>query len=429
MKNKKSEILYSDPVNEIISNPPKKIIRWGTTLVFSVFLLLILLAWVIRYPDIVPASIEITTINPPVTLVTKISGRINKLFVSNGEKVTSGQLLAVMETAALITEFQHLKVAIDTVENPVMYSQWSVPIFSGLGELQVFYAAFLKALSDYNNYIQNDFYGNKINSVNEEITGLQEYITRMVTKEKLVSENLSLERKKYQRDSILFSGKVLTESDLEKSKQAYNTTNMEHQQVGLDRSARIIELAEKKQLLLDYRIKREEEKQSLNSVLNEAFQNLRAQIKIWENNYLLISPVCGTVTFTRFWSENQSVTENQPVINVVPDNTGDLIGRINLNMQRSGKVRIGQVVNIKLSGFPYLEFGMVRGLVKSKSLVPSSDVYVIEVTLPGGLTTLYGKELEFTQNMQGTAEILTDDLRLLQKIINPFRYLVSKNKT
>ncbi len=55
MKEKKAEILYSDQVNEIISDPPKKIIRWGTVVIFSVFVLLIILAWLIKYPDIVPA--------------------------------------------------------------------------------------------------------------------------------------------------------------------------------------------------------------------------------------------------------------------------------------------------------------------------------------------------------------------------------------
>jgi hypothetical protein len=97
-------------------------------------------------------------------------------------------------------------------------------------------------------------------------------------------------------------------------------------------------------------------------------------------------------------------------------------------MQRSGKVKNGQMVNIKLSGYPYLEYGIVRGIVRSKSLVPSSDAYIIEVDLPNGLSTLYGIKLDFTQNMQGTAEIITEDLRLFQKIINPFRYLISRNK-
>jgi HlyD family secretion protein len=91
-------------------------------------------------------------------------------------------------------------------------------------------------------------------------------------------------------------------------------------------------------------------------------------------------------------------------------------------------VKPGQEVNIKLSGYPYLEYGMVKGRVKSKSLVTSGDSYTIELILPEGLTTLYGRKLDFTQNMQGTAEIITEDLRLLQKIMNPFRYMVSRNR-
>jgi len=70
----------------------------------------------------------------------------------------------------------------------------------------------------------------------------------------------------------------------------------------------------------------------------------------------------------------------------------------------------------------------VRGVIKSKSLVPSGDSYIIELRLPSGLTTLYGKKLEFTQNMQGMAEIMTDNTRLLQKIVNPLRYIVSRNR-
>jgi hypothetical protein len=429
MKDKPSEILYSEPVKEIISNPPRKIIRWGTALIFSIFLFLILLSWLIKYPDIVSAPIEITTVNPPITLVSKITGRINKLYVKDGEKVIPGQLLAVMETAASIQEYKLLTAAIGNIKDPEKLFSDSLLHFSELGELQPYYATFLKALSDFNTFIRNDYYGNKINSLTIEITSLKEYIDRMKVKENLVSDNLVLERKKFKRDSILFSGKVFPESDLEKSKQAYNLIRLELQQAGLDRSARVIEATEKNQQILDYRIRGEEEKQKLISILNESFLNLNAQIKIWENKYLLISPVKGIVTFTKYWSENQSPLIDQPVLNVVPENAGNYIGRINLSMVRSGKVKINQVVNIKLSSFPYLEYGMVRGIVNTKSLVPSGDAYIIEVSLPQGLKTLYGKELDFTQNMRGTAEIITEDIRLLQKIINPLRHLISKNKS
>jgi len=429
MKDKKPEILYSDPVREIISNPPGKIVRWGTAVIFAVFLILLVLSWIIKYPDMVPAPVEITTINPPVTLVTKITGRIKLLYVNNGQKVSPGQVLAAMETAASIPEIEALKTITDTVTKPEELSSRSIPHFSQLGEIQIFYASFIKALNDYENYMQNDYYGNKIISITEEITALQEYIGHIKTKERLVSDNLKIEEKKYVRDSTLYMSKVSSESEYENSKQIFNKSKLELQEVRLDQSEKIIALAEKRQTLQDYRIKREETRQNLSSVLKESFLNLTAQIKIWYNDYLMVSPVEGTVTYTRFWSTNQPVVKDEPVLSIVPFETGDFVGRINLKIQRSGKVKPGQTVNIKLSSYPYLEYGMVRGVVKTISLVPTGDAYVIEITLPGGLTTLYGKKLDFSQNMKGTAEIMTDNLRLLQKILNPFRYLVTKNRT
>jgi multidrug efflux pump subunit AcrA (membrane-fusion protein) len=427
-KESKPEILYSDPVKEIMGRPPRKILQWGTSIIFLAFSLFVLLAWIIKYPDTIPANVEITTENPPVTLTGKVSGRIKNLYIKDKEIVSDGQLLAVIETSASIEEINRLKKMIDTINQSEFLRLTAIPDFSELGEMQSYWATFVRNISDYLSFIQNDFYGNKIISISEEISSIGHYIERLKVKEELFNENLILEVKKFKRDSILYLEKFLSESNLEISRQALIRINIELQQVRLDHSAKLIEIAEKNQLLQDYRIKQEEDKERLLSVLNESFLNLKAQVKIWENTYLLISPIGGTVTFTRFWHDNQSVIKDEPVLNIVPDNAGEYVGRINLKMQRSGKVKTGQMVNIKLTGYPYMEYGTIRGVIKSISLVPAFDTYIIEISLPSGLISLYGKNLEFTHNMQGVAEIITKDTRLLEKIINPFRYLVSRNR-
>jgi multidrug resistance efflux pump len=427
-ENKQDDIIYSEPVNEIMGRPPGKILRWGNSIIIIVFVLFLILLWLIRYPDIIPAQVEITTVNPPVTLVSKLTGRIKNLYVADKNEVREDQIMAVMETAASIDEINKLKTIVETTGNPEGMKLSSLPEFAELGEIQSYWGSFLKSLSDFNNYVLNDYYGKKILSLTDEIDGILVYIGRIKVKEELFSENQVIEARKFRRDSLLFINGVYSESDLEKSRQALLRINIELQQVRLDHSAKSIELAEKRQVLQDYKIRKLEEREKYYSVLNESFLNLKAQIKIWENNYLLISPVSGTVTFTKYWSENQIVNKDEPVLSIVPLDAGDYVGRINLKMNRSGKVKPGQEVNIKLSGYPYLEYGMVKGRVKSKSLVTSGDSYTIELFLPEGLTTLYGRKLDFTQNMQGTAEIITEDLRLLQKIMNPFRYMVSRNR-
>ncbi|MBA4321849.1 MAG: hypothetical protein C0408_03425 [Odoribacter sp.] len=429
MEIKKPEIKYSDPVEEIMGKPPGRILRWGSFVIFIIFAIFFLFAWFIKYPDLIPSPVEITTENPPVTIVSKIFGRIKHLNITNKTQVSKGQVLAVMETAAAYKEFELLRLFADTASHILSLPNNAVPELAELGELQIHYSAFRKNLSDYNNFIRNDYYENKIQSVRDEIGGTGIYIDRLRESEKLYSENLALDERRFRRDSALFKAdKTIPDSDYDKSRQALIRQRLDLQSIRLQISAKNIEQSARHQLLKEYSLKRSEEMEKLSSTLEESFHNLKAQISIWKINYLLISPVSGTVSFTKFWSENQSVNKDEAVLTVVPDDQGNYIGRIWLKMQRSGKVIVGQEVNIKLFSFPYLEYGMVRGKIKTKSLIPAGDTYVIEIELPYGLTTLYNRQLDFTQNMQGTAEIITDDMRLLQKVVNPFRYLLSRNR-
>jgi HlyD family secretion protein len=72
---------------------------------------------------------------------------------------------------------------------------------------------------------------------------------------------------------------------------------------------------------------------------------------------------------------------------------------------------------------------MVKGIVSNVSKVPQDDFYMVEVVLPEGLTSYYkDKEIVFSQNMQGEAEILTDKMRLIQRIFNPVKSTVSRQR-
>ena len=146
-----------------------------------------------------------------------------------------------------------------------------------------------------------------------------------------------------------------------------------------------------------------------------------------ELKYILKAPTDGIITFTKIWSENQFVRENETVFTVIPEQPGEIIGKIDLPIKGSGKVKEGQEVNIKFDNYPYLEYGLVKGKIKTISLVPEEDHYFVEVDLINGLVTFYGKELEFNQEMPGDAEIITEKLSLLSRIMNPIKYLIEKN--
>ena len=69
---------------------------------------------------------------------------------------------------------------------------------------------------------------------------------------------------------------------------------------------------------------------------------------------------------------------------------------------------------------------MVKGRVSNISEVSNGDFYTVEVDLPSGLRTFYDRDLHYSQNMQGRAEILTDKVRVLQRILNPLKSAITK---
>jgi HlyD family secretion protein len=74
---------------------------------------------------------------------------------------------------------------------------------------------------------------------------------------------------------------------------------------------------------------------------------------------------------------------------------------------------------IKFQAFPFQEYGVVNGIVLSISTLPASDnSFFATVDLPNGLTTNSGKRLNFRLGMSATAEIVTQDLRLLERLMS-----------
>ena len=170
---------------------------------------------------------------------------------------------------------------------------------------------------------------------------------------------------------------------------------------------------------------------NLQITLDAAHHQLQTQIKSWEQTYLLVSPMDGVVTLTKYWQKNQNINAGEVLVTVVPIAKTKIVGKILLPPQGAGKVKEGQMVNVKFDNFPYMEFGMVRVQIKNISLVPVSvennqKAYMLEVVFLDKLKTNYGKELTFSQEMTGSAEIITDDLRLLDKFLNPIKAVLKK---
>lgn len=110
------------------------------------------------------------------------------------------------------------------------------------------------------------------------------------------------------------------------------------------------------------------------------------------------------------------------MFSIIPFNGNGFIGKVKALVQNSGKIKIGQEVNIRLANYPDREFGIIKGNVKEISLTPDKDGNLLmDISLPNGLQTSYKKQIVFHQEMIGTADIVIEDLRLLERLLYQFK--------
>jgi hypothetical protein len=182
---------------------------------------------------------------------------------------------------------------------------------------------------------------------------------------------------------------------------------------------------------LEYKINREtqtslKEQNIERKKVLQSFNQLKSAVKNWETNYLLVSNIYGTVSFARNWKNNTEVSKGDLTFIIIPENPKGYIAKLKAPTKNSGKLKLNQVVNINLESHPQEEYGYLKGHIESISPITDVDgFYLIDVRLPAKLITSYDKEIIFKQEMRGTAEIITEDLRLIERFFYQLRGLFS----
>ncbi|MCG8699544.1 MAG: HlyD family secretion protein, partial [Bacteroidales bacterium] len=242
---------------------------------------------------------------------------------------------------------------------------------------------------------------------------------------KLSDSLLSISNENYRSDSILFSNKSISPLEFRQSQSQMIKLKQEQQDVNVSIATAQLEFNAIEEQLIEAKNMRIEKDKALSLELNNAMERLKGEIYVWKEKNTLVSPIAGRVTYSRIWGENQFVNQDQTVCNVVPEATSKVIGKINVPVQNSGKVKTGQRVNLKFNNFPHKEFGFIETNLEQISLIPDS-FYVATVVLPDTLLTNYGLVIPFSQNMQGRAEIITENRSLFLRIISPIKSVLKE---
>lgn len=102
----------SEEVQDIVDRMPTRLAAWTALVVFVLMASVIVLSFIIRYPDTVSGSISITGYNAPIRLVTASTGRLH-LLSSNAKSVKEGQILAYIDNGAKLYDVIALSKILD----------------------------------------------------------------------------------------------------------------------------------------------------------------------------------------------------------------------------------------------------------------------------------------------------------------------------
>ncbi len=415
--------LRSEEVQEILSNPPSWMVRWGITIIFIVILLIISASCIVAYPDVVSSKITITTAIPVEKIEAKTSGRIVNLLVENQQIVKKGQVLAVIENTAKYDDILQLKDVLDTMEQD--YDEFNFPIhkteYLSLGELDHEYAVFEKAYTDYVLNKKLRPYAIEMISGQQTLTQLNSRIQVLENQQHLEKKELEVRQMDLNRTKSLFNKGVISKVELENKELEFFQAQRNYQNTKIN----VSQIQESKNMT-----RRGIENSNINKTQDDtkylkevilSYKQLKRSLKKWEQTYLLIASIDGKVSFQKFWGNNQFVKHGDKVLTILPVKSF-LVGKIVTSATNTGKIKPSQKVLIKLDNYPYQEFGMLEGEVITMSLTPDNESnYYIEVKLPENLDTTYNKSISFNQEMTGNAEIITEDLKVIERVFYQFR--------
>lgn len=421
--------LRSEEVQEILTKVPHWMIRWGNVLFLLLIIMLLVLSWFVKYPDIILSEALITTQIPPQKEYAKITEKIEAILVEDNDIINSNQALAILESTADFKDVFKLKSIIDTIQvnsKSFFFPIDSLPILF-LGNIESQFALFENSYIQYQLNKELKPFSNEALANSYSISELNRRLRSLKSQKEISKTELSFKQKDLDRNKKLFDKGVIAAQTYENKQLEYAQSERNYKNFESSISQIREGISNANKTSKGTEINRIKEEMTLLKNVIQSFNQLKKAIKDWEYQYILKSNIDGKVAFLNYWNTNQTVNQGDLVFTIIPSENSSFIAKLKTPTQNSGKIKIGQKVNIKIENYPDTEFGVLNGSVNNISLIPNQEgLYLIDVKLPQSLITSYNKKIDFKQEMRGTAEIITEDLRLIERFFYQFKEVLKR---
>jgi len=415
--------IQNDGIQDIIGVVPTSLIRYGMLLITFLIILFCLAGWFIKVPEKLTAKIILTTLNPPVNIVSKKDGKIISIHKKDNDTIQPNETIAIIESDAKTEDiewinnnlsiFKYFKNNNATV-NKIINNKIIIS-----GEISNYYNAFIQAFRNYY-VISND------KTKQEQIADLKSQLffrnsldSKLKEQTVLAAKQVELENIQYERTNTLYTKKVNSLKEVQEEQKTLLSQQSQQKTTEINTINNSLTVQQIKGQIKElnniYSIQKQEAE---NNVL-QSLAVLENELYKWNKTYLLQSPIRGIVSYGTVWNANQIVKTGQ-IIATVSSNEQQTIGKITLPIYNTGKLKIGNEVRIKLDNYPYERNGILKTTIASISQVPFNGNYMVTVNFPNRLETTYHKQIPNKPEMNGTAEIILSNERFISKLLDKF---------
>ena len=411
--------LRSNTVQEFISHKPNFYVRWGIT-IFAILVVLVgVLCWFIRYPEIVRSGGILVSVNPPRPVMSRMDGKLVKLFVAEGQAVRKDEVLGLLESTA--DHRQVLDLSSELERAALLLRQGNlaqIPPFvekehNSLGELQGAYQSFAQSYMLFRDYLPGGAFYHKLNIIGKEMGVLERQQQNILVQKELQDKDLALFEQNLDVNRQLNKEQHLSDMDIRTEESRLISKQLGQPQVNAALLSNQSQRIQKEKESIDLRDKYIMEL----SAFTQALHTLRAVVEDWKKKYILTAPVEGKFTFTSFVNEQQPLKQGQEVGFVTPGNSS-YYAEVVIGQPNFGKVKLNQEVLLKFPAYPSEEYGHITGKLVFISALPMDSGYHAKVSLPAALVTNYKKYIQYREGLVFQAEIITSDKRLLERFYN-----------
>lgn len=425
------ELNDEENIQNILGNPPGWILKWGITLILISMAALLGVSYFIKYPDKIEVRVKITTENPPVRIISKMSGKITDLKVVDKQDVEAGAILGIMENTASFEDVQILEkqLADFDVEKHSLY-RLKIQNSLELGTLQAAYSSLLTKMDDLNYHKKQDITAEKTIRLEEQIKQIGLLTNSLDRQKETLEQEGELLRQNYMRYQKLFKEGGASKVELEQKESAWLQHKRQVEVVESNVINNNIQVEQLETQILEIGKNTKDGFSSKELSIIDDLKKLKEGVQSWKQNYLIISPITGKVSMPFPVNINQHINAQEEILVIIPkEERNDIKVEGILPMANSGKIKNDLKAHIRIDGFPQQEFGTLSSVIDNISLVPQrneqGNAYLLELSLTDSLNTNYGEEIPFRQEMEGTASIFTNEKRVLERVFEQLLSLVN----